>query len=116
MTKLNFSATALGSTLLTALAFVGGAAQAEITLSYATYFNSNDVLVRVDMWFMEQVEERSNGEITFDQYIGGAMLGGPEIYPGLSRGAVDIGMSVPAAFQPTEYVLTNVTLPYITDN
>src|SRR3546814_19508558 len=44
------------------------------------------------------------------------MLGGPDIYPGLSRGAVDMGMSVPAAFQSSDYVLSNVTLPYITDD
>ena len=114
MTLLKTSASALSSAAFTALTFWAGPAQAQTVLSYATYFNANDPLVRVDLWFMEQVEERSKGEITFDQYLGGAMLGGPEIYPGLSRGAVDIGMSVPAAFQRDEYVLSNVTLPYVT--
>lgn len=114
MTFMKTSAIALSSAALSALTFWAAPAQAQTVLSYATYFNANDPLVRVDMWFMEQVEERSNGEITFDQYLGGAMLGGPEIYPGLSRGAVDIGMSVPAAFQKDEYVLSNVTLPYVT--
>lgn len=91
-------------------------ANAQTTLSYATYFGGNDPLVRVDLWFMEEVERRSNGEIKFETYLGGSMLGGPEIYPGLSRGAVDIGMSVPAAFHATEYVLSNVTLPFVTDD
>ncbi|WP_026381949.1 TRAP transporter substrate-binding protein DctP [Afifella pfennigii] len=93
-----------------------GTAGAQETLSYATYFNANDPLVQVDTWFMGEVEKRTNGAVKFDTYMGGAMLGGPDIYPGLSRGAVDIGMSVPAAFQPADYVLSNVTLPYITDD
>jgi TRAP-type C4-dicarboxylate transport system substrate-binding protein len=91
-------------------------AMAQVTLTYATYFNSNDPLVQVDTWFMEEVEKRTNGNVTFDTYFSGTMLGGPDIYPGLTRGAIDVGMSVPAAFQPSEYVLSNVTLPYITDN
>jgi TRAP-type C4-dicarboxylate transport system substrate-binding protein len=116
MTQTNSRITVLGAAALTAFAGLATQASADALMSYATYFNSNDPLVQVDIWFMEQVTERSNGTITFDQYIGGAMLGGPEIYPGLSRGAVDVGMSVPSAFHPTEYILTNVTLPYITDN
>lgn len=91
-------------------------ASAETTISYATYFNSSDPLVKMDLWFMDEVAKRTDGDVVFETYLGGAMLGGPDIYPGLSRGAVDMGMSVPAAFQPDTYVLTNVTLPYITDN
>lgn len=107
--------------LMAAAAIVAGVwgatpAEAQTTLSYATYFNANDPLVKVDTWFMSEVERRTKGEVTFETYLGGAMLGGPDIYPGLTRGAVDMGMSVPAAFQPTEYVLSNVTLPYITDD
>lgn len=94
----------------------GGAAHAVEKLSYATYFGANDPLVQVDTWFMKEVEARTKGAVKFDTYLGGAMLGGPDIYPGLSRGAVDMGMSVPAAFQSSDYVLSNVTLPYITDD
>ncbi|MCW0234286.1 MAG: TRAP transporter substrate-binding protein DctP [Ferrovibrio sp.] len=97
------------------LAGAGTAHSAE-TLSYATYFGANDPLVQVDTWFMKEVEKRTNGAVKFDTFLGGAMFGGPEIYPGMSRRAVDMGMSVPAAFQPTDYVLSNVTLPYITDD
>src|SRR3546814_15110617 len=91
-------------------------ARAAETLSYATYFGANDPLVQVDTWFMKEVEQKTNGAVKFDTFLGGAMLGGPDIYPGLSRGAVDMGMSVPAAFQSSDYVLSNVTLPYITDD
>lgn len=95
---------------------VSGSAVAQVNLTYATYFGVNDPLVQVDTWFMEEVEKRTGGEVTFETYYGGAMLGGPDIYPGLSRGAVDVGMSVPSAFQAGDYVLSNVTLPYITDD
>src|SRR3546814_2806082 len=81
-------------------------ARAAETLSYATYFGANDPLVQVDTWFMKEVEQQTNGAVKFDTFLGGAMLGGPDIYPGLSRGAVDMGMSVPAAFQSSDYVLS----------
>lgn len=103
---------ALAGALLSAAA----PAAAQEMLTYVTYFNSNDPLVQVDSWFMKEVEKRTGGAVKFETYLGGAMLGGPEIYPGLSRGAADIGMSVPAAFQPTDFVLTNVTLPYTADD
>lgn len=107
---------ACGAVLASGFMLSGGVAVAQTTISYATYFNANDPLVQVDQWFMDEVTERTGGNVVFEPYFGGAMLGGPDIYPGLSRGAVDMGMSVPAAFQQTDYVLTNVTLPYITDD
>lgn len=102
--------------LLAGAVFWGGAAAAQTTLSYATYFGANDPLVRVDLWFMQEVERRSEGALRFETYLGGAMFGGPEIYPAMGRGAVDMGMSVPAAFHVADYPLSNVTLPYITDD
>lgn len=107
---------ALVSGLASGLVLAGGMAAAQTTITYATYFNANDPLVQVDQWFMDQVTERTGGNVTFETFFGGSMLGGPDIYPGLSRGAVDMGMSVPAAFQRDDYVLTNITLPYITDD
>src|SRR5690606_27968811 len=116
--KVRSAGARVGASLLVAGMLFGGAAAARAaeTLSYATYFGANDPLVQVDTWFMKEVEKRTNGAVKFETYLGGAMLGGPEIYPGLSRRAVDMGMSVPAAFQPSDYVLTNVTLPYVTDD
>lgn len=102
--------------LSSVIALWSGMAAAQTNISYATYFSASDPLVQVDRWFMEQVSERTGGNVVFETYFGGAMFGGPDIYPGLSRGAVGMGMSVPAAFQRTDYVLTNVILPYITDD
>lgn len=102
--------------IMACAAFGVGAAGAQTNVTYATYFNGSDPLVQVDLWFMDEVTKRTDGAVTFETYLGGAMLGGPDIYPGLSRGAVGMGMSVPAAFQPNDYVLTNVTLPYVTDD
>ncbi|MFU8864261.1 MAG: TRAP transporter substrate-binding protein DctP [Rhodobacterales bacterium] len=116
MTKASIQTSYFFAAAITATSAWTGAGSAQVSLSYATYFPANDPLVQVDRWFMEQVEERTSGAIKFEQYLGGAMLGGPEIYPGLSRGAVDLGMSVPAAFQANEYILSNVTLPYVTND
>lgn len=104
------------ATLTSVFALFGSMAAAQTNISYATYFSATDPLVQVDRWFMDEVTERTDGNVVFETYFGGALLGGPDIYPGLSRGAVGMGMSVPAAFQRTDYVLTNVILPYITDD
>src|SRR3546814_8752174 len=72
-----------------------GAARAAETLSCATYFGANAPLVQVDTWFMKEVEQKTNGAVKFDTFLGGAMLGGPDVYPAMSRGTVAMGMSVP---------------------
>lgn len=110
------AAATLVSGLTSGFVLAGGMAAAQTTITYATYFSANDPLVQVDRWFMDEVTERTGGNVTFETFYGGSMLGGPDIYPGLSRGAVGMGMSVPAAFQRDDYVLTNITLPYITDD
>jgi TRAP-type C4-dicarboxylate transport system substrate-binding protein len=102
--------------LAAGLLMTASAVSAEVKITYATYFTGSDPLVQMDLWFMDEVTKRTNGEVSFETYLGGALLGGAEIFPGLSRGAVGIGMSVPAAFQQDTYILSNVTLPFITDD
>lgn len=84
-------------------------------LVYATQATPASTIVKTDRWFMEEVTRRSGGKITFEVYTSGALLPAQDLFPGLARGAVDIVTSVPAAYNPNDYPLSNVILPYITD-
>lgn len=90
-------------------------AQAPVKLNYATYLSNNSTITKTDIWFMEEVTKRSNGRITFEPYFSGALLNAKDLFPGLERGAVDFATGTPATYNPKEYPLSSVVLPYITD-
>ncbi len=92
-----------------------GAAEAETKLVYASYISERSISTTLDTWFMDEVEKRSGGEITFERYYGGALMKAPDIYPGLTRGAVDFATGTPQAYNPKTYPLSNVVLPWITE-
>lgn len=102
------------------LVLCGSAAMADdaippTKLVYATQATPTSTIVKTDRWFMEEVTKRSGGKITFEVYTAGSLLPAQDLFPGLARGAVDIVTSVPAAYNPNDYPLSNVILPYITD-
>lgn len=106
---------ALATAACAALGVHAAAAQQARTLVYASYLSPAQTIVQVDDWFMEEVKKRTEGRITFETYYGGALLKGPEIYPGTGRGAADIGNSAPG-YNPNQFLSASVTLPFITDN
>lgn len=91
------------------------ASLAATKLVYASYISERSIATTLDTWFMDEVEKRSGGDITFERYYSGAMLKAPDIYPGLSRGAVDFATGTPQAYNPKTYPLANVVLPWITE-
>jgi len=84
-------------------------------LVYATYIPDTLSIVQADKWFMDEVSRRTNGRITFEVYLSGALLKAGDILPGVAAGAADLGMSVPSAYNRKDYPLSNITLPFITD-
>lgn len=67
---------------------------ATIQLTYSNFFpptHFNAILG--DSWAKE-IEKRTNGKVKFTLFPGGALLKGPEIYDGVSRGVSDVGMSL----------------------
>tara|TARA_R100000005_G_C5001343_1_gene208517 strand:+ start:2253 stop:3356 length:1104 start_codon:yes stop_codon:yes gene_type:complete len=90
--------------------------QAKETLVYANYVSEIYTTSQGDIWFMDEVEKRSNGEIVFERYFSSSLLNGPDLYPGLSRGAADVVAGVPSAYNRNDYPLSNVTLPFITND
>jgi TRAP-type C4-dicarboxylate transport system substrate-binding protein len=96
--------------------FAIGAAAAPKKLTYATYYGNNEFYETSASYFMKEVTRRSNGQITFEPYYGGSLLKPGEIGAGLSRGVADVALTVPQAFNPREYSLTGVALPFISEN
>ncbi len=112
------SRTFLKATCLAALAAVafGASAQQERKLTYATFYGSNDFYETSSKYFMEEVTRRTNGRVTFQPYYGGSLLKTAEMSTGLASGAADIAAAVPAAFNPREFPLSGVVLPFISEN
>ncbi|TNE38859.1 MAG: hypothetical protein EP348_04415 [Alphaproteobacteria bacterium] len=89
--------------------------EAKVTLTFATYVSEGYTTSQADIWFMDEVEKRSKGEITFERYFSGSLLKAADLFPGLARGAADIVAGVPSAYNRNDYPLSNVTLPFITE-
>ncbi|TNE36678.1 MAG: hypothetical protein EP348_06715, partial [Alphaproteobacteria bacterium] len=106
--------TSIACTVL-AVAAMPTSAYAKTKLVYASYISQKSISTTLDIWFMDQVEKRSKGDITFERYLGGSLMKAPQIYPGLSEGAVDFGTGTPQAYNPKQYPLSNIVLPWITE-
>jgi TRAP-type C4-dicarboxylate transport system substrate-binding protein len=91
-------------------------AQPTMKLKVASNYPATSLFSKVQQHYFDEVTKRTNGRVTFEYYYGGVLLKASDVYPGLSRGAVDIGYTVPAAFNPREYPLAGVTLPFVTEN
>lgn len=98
------------------VASMGASAQDVRELTYATFYGSNDFYETSADYFMKEVTRRTDGRITFKPYYGGSLLKTAEMSTGLAKGAADIAAAVPAAFNPREFPLTGVMLPFITQN
>lgn len=53
---------------------------------------TNDMLE----WFVQEIEKRTAGKVTFEKYWGGALLKGGEALEGLQHGVTDFGVIAPA--------------------
>ncbi len=85
-------------------------------LKVASNYPATSLFSRVQQHYLDQVTKKTDGKVTFEWFYGGVLLKAADIFPGISRGVVDIGFSVPAAFNPKEYPISDITLPFITEN
>lgn len=88
----------------------------EFRIKYGAFHSASETFIQVITRMMENVTERTDGRVTFEPYYGGSLLKAPDLYPGMARGAVDMVTSVPHAFNPQEFPLSGITLPFTTDN
>ena len=102
---------------LTAMALAIGAvvapAHAAEKIVFATYISEVYTVSKADIWFMKEVEKRTNGDIKFETYFSGSLLKAADLFPGLASGAADMVEGAPAGYNRKEYPLSNVMLPYI---
>lgn len=87
-----------------------------MTLKVASNYPSTSLFSRVQQFYTDQITKKTNGKVTFEWFYGSALLKATDVFPGISRGVVDMGYSVPAAFNPREYPVSDITLPFITTN
>ncbi len=75
-----------------------------LTLRYADYTSASSA--GPFQAFADEVEERSGGVVTFDQFWGGSLLKGADMAQGIRGGVADIGMFTPS-YYPSEYPVTD---------
>lgn len=85
-------------------------------LKVASNYPATSLFSRVQQYYFDQVTKKTDGKVTFEWFYGGVLLKATDVFPGISRGVVDIGFSVPAAFNPREYPISDITLPFVTEN
>lgn len=108
-------------TLLTPLAVMAAAAltwaapqpaQAQqLTLTYAFFAPAGTFPGRQMAHWAEQLNKRTNGQVTVRTFPGGTLLGAREMYDGVSKGVADIGLGAPS-YDPGRFPLTSgMSLP-----
>ena len=86
------------------------------TIVYANPYAEVYTPSKIDLWMMGEIEKRTNGEIKFEKYFSGSLLKVADVFPGLQNGAADMVEGVPAAYNRSDYRLTNVAMPFISSN
>lgn len=109
-----FRNTAIAAAMATALGAIATPAAAVEKMIYATFFADFYAGSKADIWFMEEVERRSGGEIKFERYWNQSLLKAADLMPGLKSGAADIVNSSSSIYNIKEYPLANVMMPYLT--
>lgn len=115
MKKRNFLASLLIGGLLASAPVVAQDFK-PMKLKVASNYPATSLFSRVQQHYFDQVTKKTGGKVTFEWFYGGVLLKATDVFPGISRGVVDIGFSVPAAFNPREYPISDITLPFITEN
>ncbi len=85
-------------------------------LKVASNYPATSLFSRVQQHYFDQVTKKTGGKVTFEWFYGGVLLKATDVFPGISRNVVDIGFTAPAAFNPREYPISDITLPFVTEN
>lgn len=67
---------------------------ATIQLTYSNFFPPTHFNAILGESWAKEIEKRTDGKVKFTLFPGEALLKGPEIYDGVSRGVSDVGMSL----------------------
>lgn len=89
---------------------------AQTRLVFSTYVPETFSVTTCDAYFMDEVNKRTGGKISFERYYGGALLNAVDTAPGIARGAADFGMGFPGGYNRAQYPISNIMMPYITES
>ncbi len=79
-----------------------------ITLKYAFFAPGNTFPGKqMDKW-AEEVEKRTNGQVTVEKFPGGTLLTAQNMYDGVLNGVADIGLSCPS-YEPGRFPLLGIS-------
>jgi TRAP-type C4-dicarboxylate transport system substrate-binding protein len=86
-------------------------------LKFAYFLGEKTTFGQLWTWWMDEVEKRTDGTVTFpDRFWDGTLLKGEEMVDGLNDGRVDVAQITPPMY-PGKFPLTTVTeLPFASNN
>jgi len=103
------------SAVLAALGLAAPAG-AQIKLIFSTYVPATYSVTACDGVFMDEVTKRTGGKVVFERYYASALLSAVDTVPGIGRGAADLGMGFPGGYNRAQYPISNIVMPWTTDN
>ncbi|GAA1916549.1 TRAP transporter substrate-binding protein DctP [Nocardioides hwasunensis] len=114
---LSIVSVALGATLLASCGGGGGGDEGSRTLMFAYVTSESSPHGQALSWWLDEVEARTGGEVTFERYWDATLLKPEEMVNGLGDGRVDIAQIQPTSYGANEFVATNVAeVPFISSN
>ncbi|MGE3288616.1 MAG: TRAP transporter substrate-binding protein DctP [Pseudonocardia sp.] len=85
----------------------GAAPAAEYTLKYSSSTAPEVGFQKQIAWYMNEVEKRTGGRVTFEKFYGGSLLSSADTLPGLVDGRTETAYMVPA-YAPASLPLWNM--------
>lgn len=82
---------------------------AEVELQYTSIFSPGSAIQDSMDWWMDEIEQRSDGRIAFERFYGASLLAGTDTISGLREGRADVGYVVPA-YTPGELPILNISM------
>lgn len=105
--------------LALALAGCGGSSEAqgeERTLTFTMMVGEQTPIGELWAWWLDEIEERTDGELVFDRYWDETLLKSAETMQGLNDGRADVGQVLPTVYAG-QFPLTSVgELPFESSN
>lgn len=98
-------------------ASTGASAETEDqTLTFSYMAGERTPIGQLWTWWMDEIEDRSRGSVSFDRFWDGTLLGATETIEGLGDGRADVSQVLPSVY-PGRFPLTQAgELPYVSSN
>lgn len=93
-----------------------GGGDAEYELTFSSHVPETTAEMKIAQWYMDRVEELTDGRVQFDAHYLGALVEGPEVFSAIQDGRTDAGFHV-SFYQPAELPITQVAgVPFVTED